>query len=184
MATGVTSAATVENEDTFLGKGVSYCATCDGGLYKGKKIAVICTNPRFEHEVRYLSELAETLYFFPTYKRDKSGFSDNVTMTESFPASAEGDKRLSEILLKNGERIDVSALFCLRDCISPNTLLTGLEVNNGHIVTDRGMRTNLSGCFACGDCTGRPYQYVKAAGEGNTAALSVVEMLDLRGQEN
>lgn len=159
LATGVTSAASVKNENGFLGKGVSYCATCDGGLYKGKKIAVICTNPRFEHEVKYLSEIAETLYFFPSYKRETSDFADNVIMTGSFPVSAEGDKRLSELLLKNGERLEVSALFCLRDCIAPDTLLAGLEIKDGHIVTDRGMRTNLKGCFACGDCTGRPYQY-------------------------
>lgn len=178
LAAGVISAALVENENALLGRGVSYCATCDGGLYKGKKIAVICTDPRFEHEVKYLSELAETLYFFPSYKTSDNKLEENVKMPGSFPVSAEGGDRLSGLLLKNGERIEVSGLFCLRDCIAPNTLFPDLEVNEGHIVTDRGMRTNLKGCFACGDCTGRPYQYVKAAGEGNVAALGAVEMLD------
>ncbi len=51
------------------------------------------------------------------------------------------------------------------------------KVEQGRIVVDRGMHTNLPGVFAAGDCTGRPYQYVKAAGEGNVAAHSVVEYL-------
>lgn len=178
IAAGVTASSTVENEEKFLGKGVSYCATCDGGLYKNQKMAVICTNPRFMHEVEYLADLAETLYFFPAYKVPSDlSVSDNVKILNSFPVSAQGDKRLSEIVLKNGERVEVNALFCLRDCISPNTLLPGLEVRDGHIVTDRSMKTNLKGCFACGDCTGRPYQYVKAAGEGNAAAHGVIEYL-------
>lgn len=178
LATGVTSAALVENESALLGRGVSYCATCDGGLYKGKKIAVICTNQRFEHEVKYLSDLAETVYFFPTYKNSGNELGENVKMPGSFPVSAKGEDRLSGIQLKNGENIEVSGLFCLRDCIAPNMLLSGMEVSEGHIVTDKGMRTNFKGCFACGDCTGRPYQYVKAAGEGNVAALGAIEMLD------
>ena len=51
------------------------------------------------------------------------------------------------------------------------------EDDGMHIVVDRNMRTNIPGCFACGDCTGRPYQYMKAAGEGNIAAHSVVDFL-------
>lgn len=178
LATGVTSAASVKNEEKLLGKGISYCATCDGGLYKNKKIAVISTNPSFFHEVTYLAELAEELYFFPAYKTDGTVLPDNVKMTGSFPESAEGEERLSGILLKNGQILEVSGLFCLRDCISPSALISDIETNEGHIAVDRGMRTSLKGCFACGDCTGRPYQYVKAAGEGNTAALGAIEYLD------
>ena len=51
-----------------MGRGISYCATCDGGLYRGRTIAVLCGNPRFEHEVRFLAGLAGKLYFFPYYK--------------------------------------------------------------------------------------------------------------------
>ena len=58
FATGVMAAKTLKGEDSFLGRGISYCATCDGALYKGKRIAVICNDARFEHEVAYLAELA------------------------------------------------------------------------------------------------------------------------------
>ena len=55
--------------------------------------------------------------------------------------------------------------------------MPGLKITDDHIEVDRLMKTNIEGCFAAGDCTGRPYQYMKAAGEGNVAALSAVAYL-------
>ncbi|KXA05711.1 FAD-dependent oxidoreductase, partial [Clostridium perfringens] len=69
-------------------------------------------------------------------------------------------------------------IFVLRDSISPGQLVPGLKITEDHIEVDRLMKTNIEGCFAAGDCTGRPYQYMKAAGEGNVAALSAVAYLD------
>ena len=68
LATGVAMTSVLPGEAEFLGRGVSYCATCDGGLYRGKTIAVLSSSSRFEHEVEYLAELAERVYFFPQYK--------------------------------------------------------------------------------------------------------------------
>lgn len=55
--------------------------------------------------------------------------------------------------------------------------MPGLKIEDNHIAVDRQMRTNLAGCFACGDAVGAPYQYIKSAGEGNVAALSAVAYL-------
>jgi hypothetical protein len=84
---------------------------------------------------------------------------------------------LIAIGLNDGTQLPVDGLFCLRDAISLNTLLPGLAAENGHIVVDRAMATNLPGVYAAGDCTGRPYQYTKAVGEGNVAAHSVLDYL-------
>ena len=73
---------------------------------------------------------------------------------------------------------DVDGVFILRDSVAPSALVGGLATDGGHVVVDRACKTNLQGLFAAGDCTGRPYQYVKAAGEGNVAAHSVVEYLN------
>ena len=75
------------------------------------------------------------------------------------------------------EEIPVDGVFMLRECVSPAVLVGGLETENGHVKVERDTSTNLKGCFAAGDCTGRPYQYAKAVGEGNVAAHSVVEFL-------
>lgn len=75
------------------------------------------------------------------------------------------------------EIFPVDGVFCLRESIAPQALLAGIQMENGHIQVDRAQRTNLPGCFAAGDCTGRPYQYAKAVGEGNVAVHSVLEYL-------
>ena len=60
----------------------------------------------------------------------------------------------------------------------PERLVSGLVTDGPHVKTDLTMGTSVPGLFACGDITGRPYQYIKAAGEGNVAALSAVAYLD------
>ena len=179
MTTGVAAVATMPGENGLLGRGVSYCATCDGNLYRGKTIAVLCNAARFEGEVRYLANLAEKVYYFPTY-REVSRLPANVECVPHRAVEFLGDKRVEAVKLKNGGTIAVDGVFCLRDSISLATLLPDLETENGHISVNRHMQTNLPGVFAAGDCTGRPYQYTKAVGEGNVAAHSAIEYLDLR----
>lgn len=179
LTTGVAAVATLPGESGLLGRGVSYCATCDGNLYRGKTIAVLCNAARFEGEVRYLANLAEKVYYFPTY-REVSRLPANVECVHHRAVEFLGDKRVEAVKLKNGGTIAVDGVFCLRDSISLATLLPDLETENGHISVNRHMQTNLPGVFAAGDCTGRPYQYTKAVGEGNVAAHSAIEYLDLR----
>lgn len=176
LTTGVANTVTLPGESALLGKGVSYCATCDGNLYRDKTIAVICNNARFEHEVKYLSELAAKVYYFPLYS-DVAVSEDNVELMAEKTAEILGEKRANGIKLRSGETIDVDGVFCLRNSVALSTLLPGLAVENGHISVDRAMATNLPGVYAAGDCTGRPYQYTKAVGEGNVAAHSVIEYL-------
>ena len=177
LTTGVIATGTLPGETELVGRGVSYCATCDGNIYKGKTIAVICNAKRFEHEVRFLADIAAKVYYFPTYSNPEiSGNNVEVMQSRAVGMNSDG-KRLKSLTLKDGSELEVNGVFCLRDSVSLNTLLPGLATENGHIAVDRGMHTSLRGCFAAGDCTGRPYQYVKAAGEGNIAAHSAIAYL-------
>ena len=76
-----------------------------------------------------------------------------------------------------GGLCEADGVFVLRDSVAPDRLVPGLELTDGHVAVDLEMRTNLPGLFACGDITGKPYQYIKAAGQGNVAALSAVAWL-------
>lgn len=176
LAMGVVSAKLLENEDRLLGRGVSYCATCDGMLYKGKNIAVLTNDPKYEHEVQYLAELAAEVHFFPAYK-EPGVTGTNITQSLDLPVAVNGENRVESLTLRSGEVLPVDGVFCLRNAIAPATLMPGLAVADGHITVDRSMATNIPGCYAAGDCTGRPYQYAKAVGEGNVAAHSVIEYL-------
>lgn len=175
LATGVVAANQYPGEAEFVGRGVSYCATCDGALYKGKTIAVISTAKRFEHEVDFLAEIAEKVYLFPFYK-DCEIQKENVEFIKKPIKGIKGGFRVEELNLGD-ETLGVDGVFIMRNSIAPTTLLSTLEVADGHIVVNRQMETNLKGVYAAGDCTGKPYQYAKSVGEGNVAAHSVIEYL-------
>lgn len=178
LATGVEFSKKIDGEDEFLGKGVSYCATCDGFFYRGRTIAVIGSSKEAEKELDYLAGLAGKVYYFPLYKLDADvKMRENVAVVTERPVKLVGEERVNGIIDRAENTREIEGVFFLKDALVPSTLLKGLEDDGMHIVVDRQMRTNISGVFACGDCTGRPYQYMKAAGEGNIAAHSVVEYL-------
>lgn len=176
LAMGVIAANQYAGEAEFVGRGVSYCATCDGALYKGKTIAVVCTAKRFEHEIEFLSDLAEKVYLFPYYK-DCEIEKENVEKITKPIKQVKGGFRVEELVLAGEETLPVDGVFIMRNAIAPTTLLDKLEVIDGHINVNRQMETNVKGIYAAGDCTGKPYQYAKAVGEGNVAAHSVIEYL-------
>lgn len=170
LACGVESIKQIEGEDEFLGRGVSACATCDGFLYKGKTIGVLCTSKRLEHEIKYLADFAAKVYLIPMYKGAEIEL-ENIEIIRKMPTRIAGDKRADRLMF-GAEELQIDGMFVLRESVSPAVLVGGLNTENGHVVVGRDMSTNLKGCFAAGDCTGRPYQYAKAAGEGNIAAHS------------
>ncbi len=189
LATGVEAVRQIAGETAFVGRGVSYCATCDGFLYKGKTIAVVCTSKALEHEVAYLAELAKIVYFIPMYKHVEID-GENIKKIVKLPFAVEGEKRVQRLRFSEtiaetqSTELPVDGVFMLRECVSPSVLVGGLAVEEGHIVVTRDMETNLRGLFAAGDCTGRPYQYAKAAGEGNIAAHSVCAYLRAVHEDN
>jgi thioredoxin reductase (NADPH) len=96
IATGVESVKPIPGELELLGAGVSYCATCDGMLYRGKTIAVISASAEFEHEVMFLSGLAEKVYFIPLY-RDSKVTGDNIQVLKQMPREVAGKGRVEKL---------------------------------------------------------------------------------------
>lgn len=175
MACGVESVKQIEGETEFLGRGVSYCATCDGFLYKDKTIAVVCTTKRLEHEISYLADFAKKVYLIAMYK-DVEVSKENVEIIRKMPQKINGALRVSGLSFSDTE-LAVDGVFMLRESVSPAVLVGGLNMEDNHVAVARDMSTNLLGCYAAGDCTGRPYQYAKAVGEGNIAAHAVSHYL-------
>lgn len=173
LAIGTVSAKSMPGEERLLGKGVSYCATCDGFLYKGKTIAIVCASKRYEHEIKYLAELADKVYLTALYKDCEIDLA-NVEQFSSPVIEVSGENHVQSVLLKDGTSVDVDGVFILRNAVAPTTLLKSIEMEGNHIAVNRNMETNIPGCFAAGDCTGRPYQIAKAVGEGNVAAHAII----------
>lgn len=171
LATGVETLKPVKGETEFLGRGVSYCAVCDGFLYKGKTIAVALESEEDIHEVELLAEYAQTIHLFSLKKQVKTHLS-NVVSEEGRLVEIKGETRVKCVVTADGREIAVDGVFMLKQSVGAASLVHGIKTENGHVVVDRACATNLAGVFAAGDITGRPYQYAKAAGEGNVCAYS------------
>jgi len=176
LATGVQYGKLFNGEERLLGKGVGYCATCDAPLYKNKIVTIIAYNKHEEEEVNFIATIASKVYYIPIYK-EKVEVDSSIEIVNDIPVEIIGEDKVSKLKLKNSE-IYTDGIFILRDSISPGQLVPGLKIVDNHIEVDRLMKTNINGCFAAGDVIGKPYQYIKAAGEGNIAALSAVSYVD------
>lgn len=176
LTTGMEYTKPIKGEEELLGKGVGYCATCDAPLYRGKTVTIIGYNKESEEEADFVSEIAGKVYYIPMYK-DFVKVNNNIEIIAKKPLEIVGDEKVSSIKFDDGE-LKTEGVFILKDSISPGQLVPGLEIEDGHIKVDREMKCNIPGCFAAGDCVGKPYQYIKSAGEGNIAALSAVKYID------
>lgn len=176
LATGVVQAAALPGEKELLGRGVSTCATCDAALYRGKTAAVIGYSPREEAEAAFLSEVCAKVMYFPMYKEEPNlPAAVQVIREKPVGIAQENGKR---IVKTEAGAFEADGVFVLREAVAADQLVPGLETEGAHVKVNRKMETNLPGVFACGDLTGLPYQYVKAAGEGNVAAISAASWLD------
>ncbi len=178
VATGIVTGKAFKGENELLGRGVSYCATCDAPLYRNKTVAVIGYSPKEESEAEFLAEVCEKVLYIPMYK-EETKLSDKVTIINEKPTAVIGENKVKSLQTEKNN-YEVDGIFILRDSIPPSQLVSGLEIKDNHIVVNLQMETNIKGCFACGDIVGRPYQYIKAAGQGNIAGLSAVAYLDAK----
>jgi len=163
LTVGVVQQTSYPGEQEFLGKGVSYCATCDGMLFRGKRVAVIGLNEEAESEAEFLRSIGCAVEYFDKYRAAKFEIRGNETVTE---------------LVADGVAFPTDGVFILRSTIAPGSFIAGLELENGHIEVDSSMKTSIAGVFAAGDCVGKPYQLAVAVGQGNIAAISASAYLE------
>ena len=176
LATGVVAGKTLPGEEALLGRGVSYCATCDAPIYRGKKAAVIGYSPREEAEAAFLAEVCSEVLYFPVYK-EETHLPGTVQVLREKVVEIGQEEKL-RLVKTEGNVYTVDGVFVLREAVAPGQLVPGLQVDGSHVAVNRRMEASIPGIFACGDIAGTPYQYIKAAGEGNVAALSAVSYVD------
>ena len=180
LAPGVVRQAKYPGEEAYLGRGVSYCATCDGMLYRGKAVAVVGRSPDAPLEANYLKSLGcQVTYVSPA---EPKGLDSGIPYVKAGKLAVKGEGAVTA-LEADGVDLPCNGVFILRQAVAPTDLLPQLETEGGVVKVDRRMATNLEGVFAAGDCTGGPLQVAKAVGEGHVAALSACEYLD-QSREN
>ncbi|HHY26550.1 MAG TPA: NAD(P)/FAD-dependent oxidoreductase [Desulfitobacterium dehalogenans] len=176
LATGVSPTKLLPGETDLLGRGVGYCATCDGPLYKGKKVAIISYSHEGEAEANFMAEICSEVYYLPFYKEvgrlDSRIIQKKARIKEIF-----GSQQVEKLVL-DSEEIPVDGVFVLRESLPAEQIVPGLDMEKGAIKVNRDLETSVPGLFAAGDCSGQPYQLNKAVGEGGTAALNAIKYLD------
>ena len=181
LATGVQYGKPIKGEEEYLGRGVGYCATCDAPLYRDKTVAIIGYNKEAEEEANFLNEIASKTYFIPMYKNQGlmrgSNLEESIEVISERPIEIEGETLVNKVSFKN-KYINVDGVFVIKDSASPKSLVPGIETEGPHIKVDINMQTSITGCFAAGDCAGKPYSYIKSAGQGQIAAINAVSYLD------
>lgn len=175
LASGVSQGSALPGELEHLGAGVSYCATCDGMLYRNKDVVVVGKSTHAPEEANYLHGLGCRV----TYVSAKApeGLDPAISVVQARRLAILGEGKVSG-LEADGNTIPCDGVFLLRSAVAPTQLLPGLELDGPYIRVDRNMATNLPGVFAAGDCTGLPLQISKAVGEGLVAGLRAAEYLD------
>lgn len=170
LCTGAKQPKLLPGESELLGRGVSYCGTCDGMFYRGKKVAVLSAWTGGVEEAEFLAGLASEVDYYLLAQHTQPE-NPPYRLCAGKPQSIRHEANQLVLVTDAGEyRYD--GIFIFRPAVSPDTLLPGLKTEGAFIPVDRRMATNLPRVYACGDCTGQPLQIAKAVGEGNVAAIS------------
>ena len=180
LAMGAARPSLLPGEEELVGAGVSYCATCDGMLYRGKRLAVLSASAEGAEESLFLEKIASEMDYYPLKPHQTEGLPPRVQIYKEQPLTL--SRRPEGICVQTKENTRCyDGVFVFRSAVSLSMLLSDLQTEGAFIPVDRGMRTNIPGVFAAGDCTGKPLQVAKAVGEGNVAAISAAEYIAGRG---
>lgn len=174
----------IRGEKELTGKGVSYCATCDGAFYKNKEVAIIGGGDSALTEALYLSDICSKVYVVvrkdlraSDVLQNRVKAKDNIIILKNVEVSEFiNNKGLSGVLLNNGKTLDISGLFIAIGGMPDVRFLDSLnvEMEKGYIKTDDNMKTNIDGLYAIGDVRYKDfYQIITAASDGAIAALSI-----------
>ena len=163
----------------FEGRGVSYCAACDGFFYRGKDVAVMGAGEYALHEATELLPLAKSVTLLTGGSAPAVALPEGILVRTEKVEAVEGDDRLRAAVLEGGEKLALDGLFIAYGVAGSADLARkiGAETEGNRIVVDNNMATSVPGLYAAGDCTGGLLQVAKAVYEGAKAGTELVKYL-------
>lgn len=178
-------------EKELVGKGISYCATCDGNFFKNESVAVVGAGNTAMEDSLYLSNICSKVYLIN--RSDNFHKADNILLDQVkrkenisiitnnvITTLLQNDDKLQGIIINNKDEIKINGLFIAIGSVPNIEFAKSLNLQNdkGYIIVDNKMQTNISGIYACGDIIKKDlYQIVTAASDGAIAANSVKKYL-------
>lgn len=161
------------------GKGISYCAVCDGFFFRKKKVAVLGSGAYALHEAEYLRHLASSVTILTNGQDDAAAQAAGFATITSKLTALQGEQRLSAISFADGSMLEVDGLFIAMGTADSTDIARklGAQINGRFIRIDSDGATNIPGLFAAGDCTGGLLQIAKAVHEGARAGLTALNFI-------
>lgn len=188
IATGLTKRKlNIENEEKLIGKGISYCATCDGAFFKENDVAVVGGGNTALEDAIFLSNYCRHVYLInrtENFKAEKSLLdsfkqkNNTEIITSANIKKLVGKEKLEKIELDNGEILNISGLFIAIGQI-PNCNFDIIEKENGFIKSNEECTTNIPGIFVAGDIRNKSVrQIVTSVSDGAVAAINAVKYIE------
>lgn len=180
LATGTSrNTPKIEGISDFEGKGISYCAVCDGFFHRGKDVAVLGEGQYALHEATNLLPIANSVTVLTDGLESTTKFPENINVVKTKVSKLIGENSLQEIVLEDGSSISVSGLFIAKGTAGSGDLAKklGAMTSGSKIIVNEEMATNIPGLFAAGDCTGGMLQVAKAVYEGAQAGTSAFKFI-------
>lgn len=167
----------------FEGRGISYCAVCDGFFYRNKDIVVIGNGKYAIAETNELINLANQIIILTDGEKAPEFRADNVKIDTRKIEEIQGKKKVEQIKLEDNTIIKTDGIFVAKGVAGSNEFAKklGIITNKDKIVVNEKMETNIPGIYACGDCTGGILQISKAVYEGTKAGLEVIKRVKQNG---
>lgn len=191
IATGTTNRKlNIENEDKFIGKGISYCATCDGAFYKDKNVCVVGGGNTALEDALYLSNISNKVYLIhrrDTFRGDQI-LVDKVKNTSNIEiiynsniTKLNGNDHLESIIINDKDEINLDGLFIAIGQIPNNSIFKDI-INldeEGYIISDELCHTNVEGIYVAGDNKKKELrQLVTATSDGAIASYEAIKYLN------
>lgn len=163
----------------FEGKGISYCALCDGFFFRKKRAAVLGSGAYALHEAEYLRTLADSVTVLTNGENDNAAKAAGFNTKTALIKEINGEDKLTGITFVDGSTLELDGLFIALGTADSTDIARklGAQLNGSFIKIDSNCTTNLPGLFAAGDCTGGLRQITKTVYEGTRAALSAIEFI-------
>ena len=161
------------------GKGISYCAICDGFFYRNKNIAVLGSGKYAVSETNELINLAKEITILTNGEKAPEIRADNVKIDTRKIREVRGENKVEEVEFEDNNKLKTEGIFVAQGVAGSSEFAKklGIITKNDKIIVDENMKTNMKGIYACGDCTGGLLQISKAVYEGTKAGLEVIKYL-------
>lgn len=175
----------IEGIKELEGKGISYCAVCDAFFYRNKDVAIVGSGRYAVNEINHLKNVVNSVVLL-TQGETPPDTRGEIEVISKKIVKIEGENKVEDVVFEDNTKRKLDGIFIALGTANATDFgkKLGLNIKKNNIIVDNQMQTNMTGVFACGDCTGGLLQISKAVYEGTKAGLSVIDYLRKIKEEN